>query len=101
MYAQELLIKSFDNEVNRLDTNAYVSPYKQYDETLEQIFTSDKDSSKIQTLKRLLNIPELSDSELKSILADFIFLTDTWLDMFERSIFQGNTLQDLLKGEVM
>ena len=101
MYAQELLIKSFDNEVNRLDTNAYVSPYKQYDETLEQIFTSDKDSSKIQTLKRLLNIPELSDSELKSILADFIFLSDTWLDMFERSIFQGNTLQDLLKGEVM
>lgn len=101
MYAQELLIKSFDNEVNTLDTKAYVSPYKQYDETLEQIFISDKDSSKIQTLKRLLNIPELSDSELKSILADFIFLTDTWLDMFERSIFQGNTLQDLLKGEVM
>lgn len=101
MYAQELLIKSLDNEVNTLDNRVYVSPYKQYDETLEQIFTSDKDSSKIQTLKRLLNIPELSDSELKSILADFIFLTDTWLDMFERSIFQGNTLQDLLKGEVM
>lgn len=100
MYAQELLLKPVENEVKPSDDKSYLSPYKHLDQALEHIFVSGKDSAKIQTLKRLLDNPELTDADLKSILGDFMFLTDTWLDMFERRIFEGNTLQDLLKGDL-
>lgn len=38
----------------------------------------------------------LSNEELKSVIAEIQFLVDTWLDDFERKIFKGQTLRELL-----
>ena len=51
-----------------------------------------------EILGKLAN--ELSDEELKTIVTEIQFLTDSWLDEFEKSIFEGKTLNKLLIEEV-
>lgn len=43
---------------------------------------------------------EYSDDELWKIVTEIQFLTDCWLDDFEREIFDGKTLSELLTEEV-
>jgi len=43
---------------------------------------------------------ELSDEELKTTVTEIQFLTDSWLDEFEKIIFEGKTLNELLIEEV-
>lgn len=43
---------------------------------------------------------EYSDDELWKIVTEIQFLTDCWLDEFEREIFDGKTLSELLTEEV-
>ncbi len=41
----------------------------------------------------------LSEDQIQSMTSDFQFLIDAWLDQFEKEIFGGMTLQNLLKGK--
>ena len=38
----------------------------------------------------------LSDHQVENIIAQFQFLADGWLDSFERSIFKGKIVKELL-----
>ena len=38
---------------------------------------------------------ELDDTQIKDLITEVQFLTESWLDDFERSIFKGLTLQEL------
>lgn len=40
---------------------------------------------------------EFKDSELENLVSDFEFLADTWLDNFEKQIFNGKTLCQILR----
>lgn len=39
---------------------------------------------------------ELSDDELKDILVEMDYLIETWIEEYERKIFNGKTLNELL-----
>lgn len=51
-----------------------------------------------EILDKLAN--EYSDDELWKIVTEIQFLTDCWLNEFEREIFDGKTLTELLTEEV-
>lgn len=61
-----------------------------------------EDTEKLKKTKKILGelALELSDEELKTIVTEIQFLADTWLDEFERGIFAGKTLNELLTEEV-
>ena len=40
-------------------------------------------------------VSHLSDTELQAYLSKFQFLIDSWLDMYERTVFNGKTLTEL------
>ncbi len=69
--------------------------------TLENTFelVSIDRSEKLQKAREILG--ELanvySDDELWKIVTEIQFLTDCWLDEFEREIFDGKTLTELLR----
>lgn len=41
----------------------------------------------------------LPEEDFKNTLTDIHFLAETWLDEFEKNIFNGKTLEELLESE--
>ncbi len=66
---------------------------------LDQLFPDQKREDKtIKQARAILgNLTEkFSMEELQEIIILFQYLTESWLDMFERELFDGKTLQELL-----
>lgn len=73
--------------------------------SLDDLFPEQKYEDKnIQKAKEALGpiANKFSTEELKGVIADVQFLVDTWLDEFERDVFDGLTLKELLheKGDL-
>jgi hypothetical protein len=67
--------------------------------SLDNLFPEQQYEDKdIQKTKEILGVRAkgLSESELRDIVAETQFLISSWLDDFEREIFNGMTLNELL-----
>ncbi|MDO8618949.1 MAG: hypothetical protein Q7R49_03300 [Candidatus Daviesbacteria bacterium] len=68
-------------------------------QSLDQLFPEQQhDEKRIKKAKETLGplAEELSAEELKESLSEMQFLVNSWIDEFERSIFEGKTLNELL-----
>jgi len=68
---------------------------------LDRIFPQQKEENKVERTKRILGqtASHFADEQVHTINTDFQYLIDTWLDTYEKTIFDGMTLQNLLKGK--
>ncbi|QQS43876.1 hypothetical protein IPM65_07115 [Candidatus Roizmanbacteria bacterium] len=109
MLEQELLIQTTEtiseNKTKKtLNSSAigsvHTTPFKAFDNALNNIFSQSDEVNKIARTRRLLGetADHLTEEQLKTIVTDFQFLIDTWLDAYEKELFDGVTLQNLLKG---
>ncbi|MDD2251273.1 MAG: hypothetical protein PHE92_09300 [Candidatus Cloacimonetes bacterium] len=66
---------------------------------LDSIFPTRQEETRIAKARRILEEigSDLSDEELEIYLIKFEFLLDTWIDNFEKDIFEGKTLNQLLR----
>lgn len=67
--------------------------------TLDELFPEqERDNKDLKLAKQTLKdlAWELSPEELKIVISEVQFLCESWLDDFERSIFNGQTLRELL-----
>jgi len=69
-------------------------------QSLKTIFPESKEETQLQKARRILGdiATDMNDDELIGCLAQFQFLLNSWLDDYERQIFNGKTLDQLLKG---
>lgn len=68
-------------------------------ESLDNLFPEQKyEEKRLQRAKDILGdiAHDLTPSELKNALTEIEFLANTWIDEFERFIFDGKTLNELL-----
>lgn len=67
--------------------------------SLDSIFPTVQEETKITTARRILEdiSIDLSDDELEVYLTKFEYLLDTWLDSFEKQVFENKTLNQLLR----
>ncbi len=68
-------------------------------QSIQDLFPEQEYEEKnIQLAKKSLGAlsVEFSPEQLKNLIAEVQFLTESWLDEFERQIFKGLTLQELL-----
>lgn len=73
-------------------------------QSIQDLFPEQEYEEKnIQLAKKSLGAlsVEFSPEQLKNLITEVQFLTESWLDEFERQIFKGLTLQELLheKGD--
>lgn len=68
------------------------------DTALQQIFKSREEETRADKARRLMagEVDSLTDEELDVYLTEFQHLIDYWLDSFERQLFDGKTLQQVL-----
>lgn len=72
---------------------------KELETTLNNIFPTTREENNLQKARRMLGdiATSLSDSELETFLTEFEYLLDSWMDEFEKKIFDEKTLIQLLK----
>lgn len=83
---QPEVLKTEDNQKTIKKSLDQLFPEQQY---------NDKDIQKVKEILGLLS-NEFSVPELRDIVAETQFLISSWLDDFERGIFDGKTLNELL-----
>lgn len=76
------------------------SPQASLENVLSSILPSQTEENKTtKTRKHLGKIGHLvSDEQIECITAEFQFLIDTWLDEYEKEVFKGMTLREVLNG---
>ena len=93
-------IQVFDQQASKFKSQLSIS------ESLDAMFPEqkrqDKDLAQIKESLGELS-KDLNNSELKAIATDIDYLVATWLDDFERTIFDGQTLREVLheKGGIL
>jgi len=78
---------------------AYTSPLAPIDDALRAVFSTPVQETLLQKTRHIMGdtISELSDDELEVCITEFQHLIDYWFDAFERDLFDGVTLQQLLR----
>lgn len=73
-------------------------PLKPLEDALKGIFPQDIEENTINKTRRLLGdkAKTLSDEQIHCIATEFQFLINTWLDEFEKDLFSGMTLKEVL-----
>lgn len=87
-----------DEEIN---TNGYKKPYEisqSITHSLETLFPEQKFDKTIQKAREILGLlaNEFTPEQLKDVVMEIQYLTDSWLDEYERELFNGKTLRELL-----
>lgn len=93
-------IKSKDIETPQQPLHP-LTPQKTLDNVLRNIFPQNKDENKIIQTRKLLGktAETLSDEQIYCIVTEFQFLINSWLDEFEKDVFSGKTLKEILNEQ--
>ncbi|HSX15906.1 MAG TPA: hypothetical protein VLF40_03900 [Candidatus Saccharimonadales bacterium] len=75
------------------------SPLASIDDALRNIFPTQAEETQLQKARRTLgnSAIALTDEELEVHLTEVQHLIDYWLDTFEQQLFDGMTLQQILR----
>lgn len=74
------------------------NPQTVIENALNTIFPQQSEENKISRTRRMLGetAQTLTDGQIETIVIEFQFLIDSWLDEFERHVFNGMTLKEVL-----
>lgn len=83
------------------DTNKYLpgSHQKSFEPSLDSLFSNTEEENKIQKARAVLGeiARDIPDDQLVVYLTQFQCLVDDWLDNYEKQLFNGATLKQLLR----
>lgn len=71
------------------------------EKAVNKIFTTDKEQNKFDKARKILGESgkEINDEQLESYVSEFEYLANCWLEIFERQVFEGKTLEELLRAK--
>lgn len=81
-------------ESNNLPTN----PLSSLENALSTILPKEIEETNIIRARRILGetANEMSDEQIECLVTEFQFLINSWLDEFEKEVFSGKTLKEIL-----
>ena len=81
-----------------LTPSSIQNPQTNLENVLNSMFPSQQEENNITRARNHLgeSARAFSDERIQTIAAEFQFLIDTWLDEYEREVFKGMTLKEVL-----
>lgn len=72
---------------------------KEFETIFSPLFPEPQEESKVEKARAVLGevVKDLPDEELANYLTLFQYLMEGWLDQYEKELFNGLTLQELLR----
>ena len=98
---ENLQLYTNENYLNRINNKENLPIERQSEtitQTLDKLFPEqEREDKSIREAREILGLlsKEFNDQQIKDLITEIQFLTESWLDDFERSIFKGLTLQEL------
>jgi len=76
-----------------------MNPKQEIEKVVLSLLPDHFEDNKIQRVRSILGnkASQISDEEIEVSLTQFEYLVNSWLDEFERNIFEKKTLQEILK----
>ncbi|HSX42046.1 MAG TPA: hypothetical protein VLE93_01710 [Candidatus Saccharimonadales bacterium] len=76
------------------------SGFQSIDTALRSIFPTTQEETKVQKARAILQevAANLSDQEVEIFITELQCLIDSWFDVYEKGVFNGLTLKELMKG---
>jgi len=83
------------------ESSGTLNPLQPVSDALERVFASTQEETRLQKTRRIMgdSVSNLSDEELEVYATEFQYLIDEWFDNFERRVFDGQTLKQVLGQE--
>ena len=104
--SQDLLkspqISPQNQTLNEISSNTRSSQIGVYDQ-LNQLFSEEnKQQKSVQEARDILgeSAQLLSDEQVYDLINEVQFLVDTWLEEFERNVFEGKTLKEITQPNI-
>jgi len=74
------------------------NPFNVLDSSFNRIFSQNPEEKIVLQMRRMLGekANTLSDEKVECLATEFQFLINAWLDEYERDIFEGMTLKEVL-----
>ncbi|MDO8657608.1 MAG: hypothetical protein Q7K55_02610 [Candidatus Levybacteria bacterium] len=74
------------------------NPIKEFENVIATIFPTSQEENKLHKARGILgeSARDYTDEDLNYLVTDFEYLVDTWLDLFEKRLFLGKTLKELV-----
>lgn len=71
------------------------------EKAVDKIFTTDKEQNKFDKARKILGESgkEITNEQLENYVSEFEYLANCWLEIFERQVFEGETLDELLRAK--
>lgn len=78
-----------------------LSPIRPIKDALGAIFPTAEHDARLQQARRTMTdqLEGVSDQDLEAHLTGLQYLVDSWMDDFERGVFEGRTLSQLIRGQ--
>ena len=102
------ILTSFDQQnLNKNSEGNLDSPLPSVPEVLiqnlDKTFQEVNETSRTSKLRQLLgnDFKNIPDEYLETVASQIEFLVGSWMDSFEREIFAGNTLKEVLNEDVL
>lgn len=78
-----------------------LNPLASIEKSLSSIFPQQQEENKVLRTRKLLGetAASLSNEQIETMITEFQYLIDVWLDDFEREILDGMTLKEVLGGK--
>lgn len=70
------------------------------EDAIKSVIPDQAEENKVLRMRKHLGktAESLSDAQVETIMTEFQFLIDTWLDEYEKDVFNGQTLKEVLNG---
>ena len=83
-----------------LPSNPQSSTQGTYDQLNELFSNQDEQEKTIREAREILgdSAKDLADSQVYDLVTEVQFLVDSWLEDFERDVFDGKTLDEIVGG---
>ena len=78
-----------------------INPIESLETILQEILPQTTEDNIVIKTRRILGekAKNLSDEQIHCNVTEFQFLINTWLDEFEKDVFHGMTLKEVLNGQ--
>ena len=92
---------STNSESQRRIQSPLANPHKSLENALQSIFPERSGETRTEKARGIMGeaVRAMPDEELDTYLTEFQFLIDNWLDAYEKGVFNGQTLQQVLREE--
>ncbi len=75
-----------------------LNPHAVITNSLNSIFPTQTEENKVTKTRKVLGetANTLSNEQIETVITQFQYLMDTWLDEYEREVFSGMTLKEVI-----